>query len=275
MTRGTRQWNAALARLDTEPGIAVIRTDRQGGKWHITVMRDPLAMSPSIIMASRGVDTNDVVGHWEPYVSTEPSLLLARARRVLAPPGGITLSLRGDTLVASGRAPAFWIVRAEGLAPALAGIDAVDLTRVAPGLPADMESIAAEVEQQHVLFSASADAVDQAAAGVVTRVAADIKTLFALAGRDHYDVSLQIVGRADPTGAESNNLALSRRRATTVRDRLVSLGVDAARLSVDAIGSNDPLPATSPAERARLNRSASFVIHAQPARSTSATERAR
>ena len=61
-------------------------------------MRDPLAVNPSLLMASRGVDTNDVVARWEPYVSTEPALVLARARRVLAPPGGVTLSLKGDTL---------------------------------------------------------------------------------------------------------------------------------------------------------------------------------
>src|SRR4029079_9393145 len=104
-------------------------------------MRDPLAVNPSLLMASRGIDTNDVVAHWEPYVSTEPALLLARARRVLAPPGGVTLALAGDTLVARGRGAAFWIVRAEGLAPALAGIGAVDLSKVTAGLPANMEAI--------------------------------------------------------------------------------------------------------------------------------------
>jgi hypothetical protein len=46
-------------------------------------MRDPLAVNPSLLIARRGVDTTDVVAHWEPYVSTEPALLLARARRVL------------------------------------------------------------------------------------------------------------------------------------------------------------------------------------------------
>lgn len=274
-TRGTRQWRAALARLDTEPGIVVIRSDRSGGKWHITGLRDPLAVSPSVIMASRGIDTSGVVAHWEPYVSTEPALLLARARRVLAPPAGVTLALKGDTLVASGRAPGFWIVRAEGLAPALAGIGAADLTRVAPGLPADMDSLAGAIERQHALFAAGSDVLDQMALATTQSVAATLKQLLAVADADRYDVSVQIVGRADPTGVESDNVALSRRRAATVRDRLVALGAAPARLSIDATGSNDPLPADSPAERARLNRSASFVIRAQPARITNSAERVR
>ncbi len=272
-TRGTRQWNAALARLDTEPGIAVIRTDRRDGKWFVAGMRDPLAVNPALLMASRGVDTNKVVAHWEPYVSTEPSLVLARARHVLAAPGGVTLSLKSDTLVATGRAPAVWIVRAEGLAPALAGVGAVNLSQVTAGLPANMEAIATEIERQHALFAAGSDALDQGALATTATIASKLQDIFAAAAGNRYDVTMRVVGRADPTGAETDNLALSRRRATNVRDRLVSLGIPAARLAIDATGSNDPLAANSPAERARLNRSASFVIEARPSLVTAGAER--
>jgi len=273
--RANRQWSAALARLDTEPGIAVIRSERSDGKWRITGMRDPLAVNPSVLMASRGVDTNEVVAHWEPYVSTEPALLLARARHVLAPPGGITLSLKGDTLVASGRAPAFWIIRADGLAPALAGVGAVDLSHVTPGLPASMEPIAAEIESQRTLFAAGSDALDQRAVSSIATVAAKLRELVKAADANRYDLTIQVVGRADPTGTEKDNLALSRRRAAVVRDRLVSLGINASRLSIDASGSGDPIPADAPAERARLNRSASFTIRAQPSLNANVAERQR
>ena len=273
--RANRQWSAALARLDTEPGIAVIRSERSGGKWRITGMRDPLAVNPSLLMASRGIDTNDVVARWEPYVSTEPALLLARARHVLTPPGGITLSLRSDTLVASGRAPAFWIVRADALAPALAGVGAVDLSHVTPGLPASMEPIASDIESLRALFPAGSDALDQAALNTIATVAAKLRELVKAADANRYELRMQIVGRADPTGAETDNLALSRQRATAVRDRLVSLGIHASRLTVDAIGSGDPVPADAPAERARLNRSASFAIRAQPSLNANVAERQR
>ena len=273
--RRNQQWSAALARLDTEPGIAVIRSERSDGKWRITGMRDPLAVNPSVLMASRGVDTNEVVAHWEPYVSTEPALLLARARHVLAPPGGITLSLKGDTLVANGRAPAFWIVRADGLAPALAGVGAVDLSHVTPGLPASMEPIASEIESQRTLFAAGSDALDQRAVNSIATVAAKLRELVKAADANRYDVTIQVVGRADPTGTEKDNLALSRRRAAVVRDRLVSLGINASRLSIDASGSGDPIPADAPAEQARLNRSASFTIRAQPSLNANVAERQR
>jgi OOP family OmpA-OmpF porin len=274
-TRSTRRWNAAIARLDDEAGIAVIQSGRQQGKWFVRGLRDPLATNPAVILASRGVDTTDVVAHWEPYVSTEPALLLARAKRVLAPPGGVTLALRSDTLVARGRAPAYWVVRAEGLAPALAGVGAVDLTSVSAGLPADMEAPVADIERVRVLFAAGSDVLDANAAAALTTIATSYKQLVTAAAGDRYDVALQVIGRADPTGAESDNLALSRRRASAVHDRLTTFGIAASQLHIDAAGSNDPIPADSPAERARLNRSASFVVTAKPLGSPSGSERVR
>ena len=274
-TRDARRWNAMLTRLETEPGIAVIRSERTGGKWRVTGMRDPLAASPAALMASAGIDTTDVVAQWEPYVSTEPALILARARRVLSPPGGVTLTLDGEALTAAGRAPAAWIVRAEALAPALAGVASADFSRVAPGLPGNMETPATEIERTHVLFAAGSDFLDPAALSAITEVATRLAQLGAGARTNRYDVTLRIVGRADPSGTESDNLALSRRRATAVRDRLAALGIPAAQLVVDATGSNDPLPAEGEAERARLNRSASFVVRAQPAARAGGAERVR
>ena len=274
-TRGGRIWNAAVARLDAEPGITVIRSERSGGKWRVSGLRDPLARNPAVLLASRGVDTTEVVGDWSPYISTEPTLLLARARRVLDPPGGVTLSMAGDTLVAAGRAPAFWIVRTESLAPALAGVGAVDLSRVAPGLPQPIEGIATEIERVHVLFATGSSTLDAPASASVDDLAGKLAALTAATSTARYDVRLHVVGRADPTGVESDNLELSRRRATAVRDRLVAAGGRAAMIVVDATGSSDPLPADSPNERARLNRSVSFTVQAQPSTRANGAERVR
>ncbi len=274
-TRGRRQWDAALTRLEAEPGITVIRSEREDGKWQLTGMRDPLATNPALLLASRGVDSTDVVARWEPYISTEPALVLARARRVLAPPGGVTLKVDGDVLVVEGRAPAVWILRAESLAPAVAGVGSVDLSRMTPGLPADMEPLASAIERRHVLFAPGSDVLDEAALATTVTIASQFADIASAARTHRFGIALQVVGRADPTGTERDNLALSRRRATAVRDRLIALGVAATQLTVDATGSNDPLPADSPAEHARLNRSASFAVQARPAAPTTGSERER
>ena len=69
LTRGGRTWNAAIARLDAEPGITVIGSERSGGKWHVKGLRDPLARNPAVLLASRGVDSpcrfEEAVGSWQ------------------------------------------------------------------------------------------------------------------------------------------------------------------------------------------------------------------
>jgi outer membrane protein OmpA-like peptidoglycan-associated protein len=136
-----------------------------------------------------------------------------------------------------------------------------------------MEPIAAEIETLRALFATGSDALDQSTLTTLSTIAGKFRQLITAADANRYDVTMQIVGRADPTGAETDNLALSRRRATAVRDRLLSLGVKASRLTIVATGSGDPISAAAPAERARLNRSASFTIRAQP--SPTAAERQR
>ncbi|HEX6048374.1 MAG TPA: OmpA family protein [Gemmatimonadaceae bacterium] len=263
-TSGGRRWNAAVARLEGEPGITVIRSERADGKWNVTGMRDPLAASPSMILAGMGVDTTDVLGRWEPYVSTEPALALERARRLLAPPGGVQLDLVGDTLVGRGRAPEAWIVRATTLAPAILGFAAIDLSGVEPGLPADMESLRGAIEAVRVLFAVGSDVIDSTARREIDAVAERVRALLTAAGRNRYDVTLEVVGRTDPSGSESGNLALSRRRAVAIRDLLATLGVSPALLEPSASGSANPLPASGPIDRARINRSVTFVVRARP-----------
>ena len=50
-----------------------------------------------------------------------------------------------------------------------------------------------------------------------------------------------VEGHADARGTAEYNLALGERRATSVRDYLVSLGVPAARLTIVSKGEEDPV----------------------------------
>ena len=53
--------------------------------------------------------------------------------------------------------------------------------------------------------------------------------------------SIVIEGHASADGREDYNQKLSLKRAESVRDKLIELGVDAARLSVKAMGESQPL----------------------------------
>ena len=83
---------------------------------------------------------------FEPSTRTRTSFEIAE-KRLSADTLNVAIAsssvVKGETLVATGRAPAYWIIRAEALAPALAGVGGVHLSHVTPGQPATMEPIAA------------------------------------------------------------------------------------------------------------------------------------
>lgn len=77
---------------------------------------------------------------------------------------------------------------------------------------------------------------------------------------DHADISTQIEGHCDERGTTAYNLALGERRANTVKEYLVALGVNATRLSTISYGEESPIdPGHTEAAWAR-NRRAHFVI---------------
>ena len=93
-----RRWDAYVERLGAEPGVLVASED--GGIWRSSIsgLADPHAADPVTLLADFGLDAGRVSSRWKPYVSEEPSVVLARARAVLAPPSTVTLSLAGGTL---------------------------------------------------------------------------------------------------------------------------------------------------------------------------------
>ena len=110
--RSHRRWTRAVSALESEPGIVLTRAERGGGRWRFAGLRDPIARDPSAVLAGAAVDSADVEQRWEPYLSLEPRMVLARARRSLAAPADVALSLAGDTLRLTGRAPLAWTIAA-------------------------------------------------------------------------------------------------------------------------------------------------------------------
>jgi OOP family OmpA-OmpF porin len=257
--RSRMRWNEAVARLQAEPGIVVTEAERSWGTWRFAGLRDPLAPEPAALLVGLGVDTGRVDQRWEPYLSLRPEMVLARARRSLRPPSGVTLSLTGDTVQAAGMAPLGWVAasRAASLPP---GTAALDLEGVTPELPADLATIRETIERERVLFdvgSATLDAADRTAVGRVADAFGQLEAGVAALGAR---ARLELAGRADPTGPDSTNQALSRYRAEAVLGALAARGVPRSATSLRAIGTSRPLESSDPEERARINRSVSFHV---------------
>jgi outer membrane protein OmpA-like peptidoglycan-associated protein len=77
---------------------------------------------------------------------------------------------------------------------------------------------------------------------------------------EHPTVYVSIQGHTDDVGEDTRNLTLSENRAKGVKDYLISLGIDATRLSHKGFGETKPkVPNTSDANRSQ-NRRTDFVI---------------
>ncbi len=262
--RAQRQWDDALARLRTEPGIVLVRADRAGARWRFAGLKDPLAPDPSSALAQLNGDSTRVEARWEPYLSLDPKLVVERARRALTAPPTVALDLRGDSLIARGSASMPWVARVGALSVFPPGVSHFDVSGVEAVLPTEFAALKATVETDRVLFDAGSATPTPTTRGLLVRVAGAFGRLHNGTGEMGYRVELAIVGRTDPTGSDATNKALSQQRADVIRATLISLGVPAAVATATGIGTTSPLALPNPAEAARINRSVSFLVHLRP-----------
>jgi OOP family OmpA-OmpF porin len=258
--RSEQRWQRAVERLESEPGIVLTRAERAGGRWNFAGLRDPLAPEPAALLTAAGADTSNVSASWEPYLSLRPELVLARARRSLAAPSTVRFDQVGDTLRLRGSAPLQWLAATARTASLPAGVGALDLSAVEPIVPAELVALERTIEGRRVLFDVGSAAVRPEGRAQVAGVAAAFSRLQARAAEMGAAAGLELVGRTDPIGSDSTNRALSGNRAQAVLGALVARGVPRDAIRPIASGTADPLPEADPAERARINRSVSFVV---------------
>jgi len=75
---------------------------------------------------------------------------------------------------------------------------------------------------------------------------------------------MTVEGHIDSMGTDATNQPLSLNRATSVRDYLVTRGVDPSRISAVGVGSKNPLVPNTNAENRANNRRVEIVVSPIP-----------
>ncbi len=78
--------------------------------------------------------------------------------------------------------------------------------------------------------------------------------------RNNPGIKIAIHGHTDDVGAEEDNLILSKERAKSVRDVLISLGIEQNRLFTKGFGESQPLVPNDSNKNRKLNRRTEFVV---------------
>jgi outer membrane protein OmpA-like peptidoglycan-associated protein len=265
MLRSQRRFAGAVARLQAEPGIEILEARRNGGAWRFRGLKDPLAAEPAAILASLDADTTRLDARWTPYLSLEPSLVVARSRQALSAPPGIALRLGRDTLYATGSAPLGWIARAQALPVLPAGVAQLDLSQVEATLPPELAALRNEIEARMIPFEIGSAVVTPTERGALEALASVFRRLRAATGDLGYEVALELMGRTDATGSDATNQSLSQSRVDAVRAILVRSGLPAGAMLGTALGSSTPLSARGRFDQPQANRSVTFTVKVGPA----------
>lgn len=242
-----RRWHAYLDRLRDEPGVIVTDAAREGGRYVVRGLRDPLARDPVALLAGQQLE---VTGRWEPYVALLPQFILSRATRALAPPRTISLRLVADTLVATGVADEAWFARASTLAPALAGVGSVTIERRQPRELPQLAPLVAAVEAHRILFPTGVALLDSTGSNEAGAIAADVAALDSVARSLGLSLRLTVIGSADDQGNADANEWLRTERADALRGRMAPLLSPGIAIGSEAAPA-DATPAPSDAERAQ------------------------
>ena len=254
--QANRQWRAYVDRLQSTPGIVVVDSSRQSGRYHLVGLRDPLAPDPQALLASSGIPADRVDARWELYQAIDPAIVLERAKHVLRPPDGVSLQVRDGTLTASGAATAQWIGESERLAPLIAGISRYDASGLAV---ADIKYLRDQIESTSPTFEKGATRLAAGEDAAVRKLASLLDQLDTLARPLPEHIRVEITGHTDSDGSDSTNLQLSQARA----NYLLSVFRATSHPSLDlfARGVSGTVPLTSGTSEADKRRNRRVSVH--------------
>ncbi len=102
-----------------------------------------------------------------------------------------------------------------------------------------------------IYFDVNKDVVKPESNGTLKGIAAVLT--------ENPDVKIKIVGHTDSDGVDAANLDLSKRRAASVKNELIKMGIDSARIETDGKGESVPISPNDNAANKAMNRRVEFI----------------
>jgi OOP family OmpA-OmpF porin len=231
-------WNQVLTDLASEPGLVVLDA-KSATPGNLHGLRDPLARNPRVVIGTDRLRSYGIVDDWKPYLSLDPTVVLARAEHLLIPPASLILHLEQDALRATGTAPASWLRDARIRAPLIPGVATFDTSAVAVDNQSTFASARDKLNAVALYFNTGSHDLSDADLARFDDIAPSIVDLRDSAAALQVDYRVDVVGRADAPGTTEHNLQLSQSRADAVREALIAHGMSPQRVHARGIGASD------------------------------------
>ena len=255
------------AALQSLPGVAR-RATRPGRRQRRTAGRPLRRLGPArsaggrsgvVCRRPRDLRPNRVEGRWALYQALDPRMAVPRAVAVLQPPPGVTLTMREDTLVATGEAPTSWVREASLLC--------ADTSRRPPTRPLGHPERGAARGQPAAGSRDGAvcprDARSGAGPGRGARRDGRRTACSSTPPRARRACAFasSSPGHTDADGPADRNLTLSRERAAAVVAAMPRAELTALEFESRGVGSAEPLSAGHTEADKQRNRRVAVRIH--------------
>jgi outer membrane protein OmpA-like peptidoglycan-associated protein len=258
------EWSRILHAVRGQPGIVVLSYDHEGGRYHIQGFKDPLAPDPNTLLKQAGLDPRTAQFDLAPYYSLDDSIVAQRARQLLNPPEGVTLSESHGELHVEGIAAPQWISRAQERAPYIAGVTSVDTSQLQNSHLLQLNGPKSSIESMILVFPIGRAELEPGQESSVAQAQKGIREIVEKASHLGEQTNVELTGHSDSTGIEGTNMLLSQERADNIRSILIRGGVQPSNLHTRGVGATQPLRPEDTEENRRLNRSVTARITFTP-----------
>jgi outer membrane protein OmpA-like peptidoglycan-associated protein len=253
------RWNNLVATLREQPGLVITSFGREGGRYVIRGLRDPLAADSQQFVKAADLDPAKGELHWGAYYALDDAIVQQRATQLLSPPKGVTLEVKEGRLAISGQPPASWMKDIRSRALLVPGIRAVEFGQFTPDQIA-FDQAKSDIQAIVVKFPVASAALSENERAVLRALLPNLKQVFNAPLELHANTVLEVIGHSDSIGAEVNNQSLSQRRADRVAWELGQLGIPDSSLSAKGVATTQPLRSEDTEQDRQYNRSVTFRV---------------
>lgn len=258
--QNSRNWADYIEKLNAEPGIVVIDTEKRREKYFVSGLRDPMAADPLKIVEKTKINPEKVTQRWEPFLSFHPEFALARAKGLLLPPEGVSLRVEKGILYATGSATHKWIVEARRMASAVPGITEFRESDLVDTDIRELDSQKERVEEYVFRFKRRRADFLSGQKDAIEGLVGEIQKLYDSALAADKDAHIEIVGHASSEGDEEFNVTLSQTRADRILSILTAEGFKKSGFNTVGVGTMKPLREELTEQDKEFNRSVSFRV---------------